>query len=66
MTAAAFATTDLCDAHEDRLRDARLLVLFRPQVGGLSIVALIAGWAIVTGVLKFVFGMNLRKFPQQI
>ena len=43
-----------------------LLVLFRPQVGGLSIVALIAGWAIVTGVLKFVVGMNLRKFPQQI
>lgn len=40
-----------------------LLVLARPEAGGLSIVALIAGWSIVTGALKFVFGMNLRQFP---
>jgi uncharacterized membrane protein HdeD (DUF308 family) len=43
-----------------------LLVLARPEAGGLSIVALIAGWSIVTGVLKFVFGMNLRTFPHRI
>jgi regulator of ribonuclease activity A len=30
MTAPAFATTDLCDAHEDRLRDGRLLVAALP------------------------------------
>ena len=43
-----------------------LIVLARPEAGGLSIVALIAGWSIVTGFMKFVFGMNLRTAPHRI
>ena len=43
-----------------------LIVLARPEAGGLSIVVLIAAWSIVTGFMKFVFGMNLRTFPNRI
>lgn len=42
MAAPAFATTDLCDAHEDRLRDGRLQVAAPPWIA-LGAVARFAG-----------------------
>jgi uncharacterized membrane protein HdeD (DUF308 family) len=38
-----------------------LLVVARPGAGGVSIVWLIASWAIVVGVLKIVFAMRVRS-----
>jgi len=43
-----------------------LLVVLNPGAGGLSIVYLIASWAIVIGVLKVFFAFRVRSLPEQI
>jgi uncharacterized membrane protein HdeD (DUF308 family) len=43
-----------------------LLILFNPEVGGLSVVYLIASWAIVIGVLRIWFATRVRKLRDRI
>jgi uncharacterized membrane protein HdeD (DUF308 family) len=40
-----------------------ILIFARPVVGGLSIVAFIAAWAIVTGLLRIWFAFKVRRLP---
>lgn len=40
-----------------------LLVLADPAVGGFSVVSIVAFWAIVTGVVRTVFGLKLKTQP---
>ena len=40
-----------------------LLVLADPAVGSFSVVAIVAFWAIVTGVMRTVFGLKLKTQP---
>jgi uncharacterized membrane protein HdeD (DUF308 family) len=40
-----------------------LMVLARPAEGGLSVLALVALWAIATGAMKTVFGLKLKTQP---
>lgn len=42
-----------------------VLVLANPAAGSFSIVSIVAFWAIVTGVMKTVFGLKLRTQPPQ-
>jgi len=43
-----------------------LLVVLNPGAGGLSIVYLIASWAIAIGVLKVFFAFKVKNLPEQI
>jgi uncharacterized membrane protein HdeD (DUF308 family) len=43
-----------------------VLVVVNPAKGGLSIVFVIAAWAIVIGALKIVFGLKVRSLPDRI
>jgi uncharacterized membrane protein HdeD (DUF308 family) len=43
-----------------------LLVVLNPGAGGLSIVYLIASWAIVIGVLKVFFAFRIKSLPGQL
>jgi uncharacterized membrane protein HdeD (DUF308 family) len=43
-----------------------LLVLVNPMAGGLSIVYLVASWAIVIGVLKVVFAFRVKSLPDRL
>jgi len=39
-----------------------ILILFRVEIGGLTIVYLIAFWAIVIGIMRIVFAFRARAF----
>jgi uncharacterized membrane protein HdeD (DUF308 family) len=43
-----------------------LLILFRPGVGGTTVVYLIATWAIVIGALRIFFAFHVRKLGSNI
>ena len=43
-----------------------ILVIANPAVGGLSIVFVIASWAIVVGTLKIFFGFKVKNLPERI
>ena len=43
-----------------------VLVVANPLRGGLSIVFVIAAWAIVIGAFKIVFGFRVRKLPDRV
>jgi uncharacterized membrane protein HdeD (DUF308 family) len=43
-----------------------ILVIARPVVGGLTVVYLIASWAIVIGALKLAFAFRIRKLPAEL
>ena len=43
-----------------------ILVLARPGAGSLTIVYLIAAWAIVIGALKLAFAFRIRKLPGEL
>lgn len=43
-----------------------LLILFKPDVGGLSVVYLIASWAIVIGILRILFAFAIRKAGKRL
>ncbi len=43
-----------------------LMILFRPGVGGLSVVYLIASWAIVIGAMRIFFAFHVRKLGNRI
>ena len=43
-----------------------VLVVARPAVGGLTVVYLIASWAIVIGALKIAFAFRIRKLPGEL
>jgi uncharacterized membrane protein HdeD (DUF308 family) len=43
-----------------------ILVVVNPGAGGLSIVYLIASWALVVGVLKVIFGFRVKNLPEQL
>jgi uncharacterized membrane protein HdeD (DUF308 family) len=40
-----------------------VMVLAEPEIGSLSVVSLVAFWAIVTGAMKTVFGLKLKTQP---
>jgi len=42
------------------------LVIANPKVGGLSVIWMIASWAIITGVLKIIFAFKVRNLPERI
>ena len=43
-----------------------LMILFGPGVGGLSVVYLIATWAVVIGLLRIFFAFRVRKLGNRI
>ncbi|MDH4167580.1 MAG: DUF308 domain-containing protein [Gammaproteobacteria bacterium] len=43
-----------------------ILVIVNPTVGGLSVIWMIASWAIVTGVLKIVFACKEKNLPERM
>jgi uncharacterized membrane protein HdeD (DUF308 family) len=43
-----------------------ILVIARPAKGSLTIVYLIASWAIVIGALKVAFALRIRKLPDEL
>lgn len=43
-----------------------LLVVLNPGAGGLSIVYLIASWAIVIGALKVFFALKVKNLPERV
>jgi uncharacterized membrane protein HdeD (DUF308 family) len=43
-----------------------VLVVVNPGAAGLSIVYLIASWALVVGVLKVIFGFKVKNLPEQL
>ena len=43
-----------------------ILVIVNPAVGGLSVILMIATWAIVTGVLKIIFAFKVKSLPERV
>lgn len=43
-----------------------ILVVVNPLAGSLSIVYMIASWALVIGVLKVIFAFKVKKLPEQL
>ena len=43
-----------------------ILAIANPVLGSLSIIALIATWALVTGVLKIVFAFRVKNLPDKV
>jgi len=43
-----------------------ILIIANPGIGGLSVILMIASWAIVTGVLKIVFAFRVRSLPDRM
>ena len=43
-----------------------LLILFNPEVGGLSVIYLIAAWALLIGALRIWFAFRIRAFRDRI
>jgi uncharacterized membrane protein HdeD (DUF308 family) len=42
------------------------LVIANPAAGGLSVIWMIASWAIITGVLKIIFALRVRNLPDRV
>ena len=42
-----------------------VLILVNPAAGGISVILLIAGWALVTGVLRILFALRMRAGAQE-
>ena len=42
-----------------------ILVIMNPAAGGLSVVYLIAGWALVIGALKVLFAFRVKNLPER-
>ncbi len=42
------------------------IVIMRPALGGLSVILMIAAWAIITGVLKIIFAFRVRSLPERV
>jgi uncharacterized membrane protein HdeD (DUF308 family) len=42
-----------------------ILVIMNPAAGGLSVVYLIAGWALVVGALKVLFAFRVKNLPER-
>jgi uncharacterized membrane protein HdeD (DUF308 family) len=42
------------------------LLVFNPAAGGISVVYIIASWAIVIGVLKVFFGFKIKNLPEKV
>jgi uncharacterized membrane protein HdeD (DUF308 family) len=42
-----------------------ILVIMNPAAGGLSVVYLIAGWALVIGTLKVLFAFRVKNLPER-
>ena len=43
-----------------------ILVIVNPKVGGLSVIWMIASWAIITGVLKIMFAFKVKNLPERM
>jgi uncharacterized membrane protein HdeD (DUF308 family) len=43
-----------------------ILVIVNPKVGGLSVIWMIAAWAIITGVLKIMFAFKVKSLPERM
>jgi len=43
-----------------------ILVILNPAAGSLSIIYLIASWAIVVGILKIFFGFKVKNLPERV
>jgi uncharacterized membrane protein HdeD (DUF308 family) len=43
-----------------------ILVIMRPALGGLSVILMIATWAIIIGVLKIIFAFKVRSLPERM
>jgi uncharacterized membrane protein HdeD (DUF308 family) len=43
-----------------------ILVLANPLAGSLSVIKLIAVWALVTGVLKIIFAFKVKNLPERV
>ncbi len=43
-----------------------ILVILRPALGGLSVILMIATWAIIIGVLKILFAFKVRSLPERM
>ncbi len=43
-----------------------VLVIMRPALGGLSVILMIATWAIIVGVLKIIFAFKVKNLPERM
>jgi uncharacterized membrane protein HdeD (DUF308 family) len=43
-----------------------ILVFANPVLGGVSVIAMIAAWALVTGILKVIFAFKVKNFPERV
>ena len=43
-----------------------ILVIMQPEAGGVTIVYMVAGWAILIGLLKIYFGFKIKNIPDAI
>jgi uncharacterized membrane protein HdeD (DUF308 family) len=43
-----------------------VLVIVNPTVGGVSVILMIATWAIITGVLKVIFAFKVKNLPERM
>ena len=43
-----------------------VVVFVNPAVGGISVVLVIAAWAIVTGLLRIAFAIQIRRLPSRV
>jgi len=43
-----------------------IMVIANPVAGSLSVITLIATWALVTGVLKIIFAFRVKNLPDRI
>jgi uncharacterized membrane protein HdeD (DUF308 family) len=45
---------------------AGILIIANPAAGGLSVIWVIAAWAIATGILRIVFAFRVRNLPERL
>jgi uncharacterized membrane protein HdeD (DUF308 family) len=43
-----------------------ILVIVNPAVGGVSVILVIAAWAIITGILKIMFAFKVKNLPERL
>jgi uncharacterized membrane protein HdeD (DUF308 family) len=43
-----------------------ILVIVNPALGGLSVIWMIASWAVITGVLKIIFAFKVKNLPERM
>jgi uncharacterized membrane protein HdeD (DUF308 family) len=43
-----------------------ILVIIRPALGGVTVILMIASWAIITGVLKIIFAFKVKNMPERM